>query len=321
MASNVTSTAIASSLNSGLSLAIAIPSGLSIIGILLVFYVYVAVFHKLNQYSYPKVLYRMVVYMSLASLLLVIAGIGISYDLSERICHPFWVFLRESSFISSIFWAGYYAYSLKEIITNNYTVRIIDIEKQGLIVAFVVPVLISGFFILHGYEEGVGISCYVTVEGQQPLIKYVALFGVLLPICGVFVFTTYCYMQIGLNLWASASYEGELLKIWKELMLFPIALLICCLFPVLNTIFVIFFNQRIPTLILLHHISQQSTGFVNALAYGLKYASFKYFKRQLKSVKRAFQSICSTNQDSERKSTYQMFELHERLIYRNTIVV
>ena len=256
----------------------------------------------------------MVVYMSIASLTLVIAGIGIAYDISNRNCNPFWLFLREFSFISSVFWAAYYAYSLKEIITNYLEVSLTEIEKQGFLVAVVAPMICSAIFFIASFHKELGFDCYITLEGRSPSFKYMILFGFLVPICGAFGFSVYCYIRIGLELWMKAPMEGEINRILKELVLFPIALFVCCLFPVLNTIFMVFLEAKLPTFILLHHIFQQSTGLINALAYGLKYASYVFIKNQLRNVKRTFQSVHNMQLEPEQKSDSELIEIQERLV-------
>ena len=70
----------------------------------------------------------------------------------------------------------------------------------------------------------------------------------------------------------------------------------------LSPILLLYNNMCFHPLLLVHHILQQSTGFLNALVYGFKYASYNYVKEQLRSVRRTIHSICSsTSNDREQK--------------------
>lgn len=304
-------------LDAQLTLSTTLPSGLSILGIALVYYTYYSVFHRLGElFLHQKILYRIVVYMATANLLLTIAGIGIAYDVENRVCNPLWVFLRETAFTSSIIWSSYYAYSLKQIIMEYDFVDMRAIEKQGIKVAVILPVVATGFVILLGYQDGLSILCYTLTEEPNPGAKYIGLFGFALPVSAAFSFAVSCYVEIIQYVRERTDNTRDFRRIFREIVLFPTAMILCSFFIVLNTILVMFFNTEIETLIFIHHIFQQSTGFLNALVYGFKYAAYKHLKRQIKSVRHTIQSICSSTQENnnEMHSVWEPNKMRQHLL-------
>lgn len=294
-------------------LMILIPSILSLAGVILIYWVYNSLFRSENTtVKLPRALYRLVVYMATADLVLTLAGLYISREVRGRYCDPFWVTIRECSFLSSIAWTAIFAYSLKHMILNNTTTLDENTEQHGFLLAFLLPIMLVGVPASLGLQDGLNVTCYLEQDNKMAS-RLTSLFVFLIPVCGVFIFTVYCYAKVLKFLWPKMAWERDFVKVVGELSLFLIGILLCYIFPVVDSLCVMFFNKRYNILKTLHVITQQSTGFINALIYGLKYAPCNYLKNKMKSIRQVFRSsVSSSTKDEDDAILY--VELQERMI-------